>query len=111
GLAGVGVGAGRRGGVVNVGQGYGRVAGEAVAAHPGVDMVSFTGSTRAGRRVGELAAAGIKRVALELGGKSASVVLPDADLAAAVKVTLANCFLNGGPAIPPRAPPPAAGGP
>jgi aldehyde dehydrogenase (NAD+) len=83
-------------GVLNIVHGYGPVAGEAVAAHPDVDVVSFTGSTGAGRRVGELAAAGIKRVALELGGKSASVVLPDADLAKAVKATLANCFINGG---------------
>ena len=88
--------AGLPGGVLNIVHGYGPVVGEALAAHPDVDMVSFTGSTRAGRRVGELAAAGIKRVALELGGKSASVVLPDADLATAVKVTLANCFINGG---------------
>jgi aldehyde dehydrogenase (NAD+) len=83
-------------GVLNIVHGYGPVVGEALAAHPGVDMVSFTGSTRAGRRVGEVAAATVKRVALELGGKSASLVLPDADLAAAVKVTLANCFINGG---------------
>ena len=95
-LAEVAADAGLPGGVLNIVQGYGAVVGEALAGHPGVDMVSFTGSTRAGRRVGELAAAGIKRVALELGGKSASVVLPDADLATAVKVTLANCFVNGG---------------
>jgi aldehyde dehydrogenase (NAD+) len=95
-LAEVAADAGLPGGVLNIVQGYGPVVGEALARHPGVDMVSFTGSTRAGRRVGELAAAGIKRVALELGGKSASVVLPDADLATAVKVTLANCFINGG---------------
>ena len=59
-------------------------------------MVSFTGSTRAGRRVSELASATIKRVALELGGKSANVILPDADLEKAVKVGIANCFINGG---------------
>jgi aldehyde dehydrogenase (NAD+) len=59
-------------------------------------MVSFTGSTRAGRRVSEVAAATVKRVALELGGKSANVLLPDADLATAVKVGLANCFINAG---------------
>jgi aldehyde dehydrogenase (NAD+) len=95
-LAEVAADAGLPGGVLNTVHGYGPVVGEAIARHPGVDMVSFTGSTRAGRRVGELAAAGVKRVALELGGKSASVVLPDADLATAVKVTLANCFINGG---------------
>jgi betaine-aldehyde dehydrogenase len=59
-------------------------------------MVSFTGSTRAGKRVSEVAAATVKRVALELGGKSASVVLEDADLAAAVKGTVSACFLNSG---------------
>ena len=76
--------------------GYGPVAGEALVTHPGVDMVSFTGSTRAGRRVGALAAEQIKRVALELGGKSANVILDDADLTAAVKVGVANCLLNAG---------------
>src|SRR5262249_6744145 len=64
-------------GVFNLVTGYGPVVGEAVAAHPDVDMVSFTGSTRAGKRVSELAAATVKRVALELGGKSASVILDD----------------------------------
>jgi len=59
-------------------------------------MVSFTGSTRAGKRVSELAAGTVKRVALELGGKSASVVLDDADLARAVKGTVNSCFLNSG---------------
>ena len=59
-------------------------------------MVSFTGSTRAGKRVGELASQSIKRVALELGGKSASVILPDADLAAAVKGSVSACMLNSG---------------
>ena len=83
-------------GVYNVVSGTGAVVGEALAAHLGVDMVSFTGSTRAGRRVGELAAQTVKRVALELGGKSANVILEDADLAAAVKVGIANCFLNAG---------------
>jgi betaine-aldehyde dehydrogenase len=72
------------------------VVGEALARHPEVDMISFTGSTRAGRRVAELAAQGVKRVALELGGKSAAVILGDADLAAAVKGTLNACFLNSG---------------
>ena len=83
-------------GVYNLVQGTGPVAGEALASHPGVDMVSFTGSTRAGRRVSALAAETVKRVALELGGKSANVILPDADLTAAVKVGVANCFLNSG---------------
>ena len=61
-------------GVFNLVTGYGPVVGEALAGHPSVDMVSFTGSTRAGKRVAELAAAGVKRVALELGGKSANVM-------------------------------------
>jgi acyl-CoA reductase-like NAD-dependent aldehyde dehydrogenase len=88
--------AGLPAGVFNLVTGYGPVVGEAMAAHPSVDMVSFTGSTRAGKRVSELASATVKRVALELGGKSASVVLEDADLAAAVKGTVNACFLNSG---------------
>lgn len=83
-------------GVFNLVSGTGPVVGEALVAHPEVDMVSFTGSTRAGRRISEVAAATIKRVALELGGKSASVILPSADLAAAVKGTVNACFLNSG---------------
>ncbi|WP_049573421.1 aldehyde dehydrogenase family protein [Nonomuraea sp. SBT364] len=83
-------------GVFNLVSGRGPVVGEAMAAHPGVDLVSFTGSTTAGRRVAALAADGVKRVALELGGKSANVILPDADLTAAVKAGVANCFVNAG---------------
>ena len=83
-------------GVFNVVHGTGPEAGEALAAHPDVDMMSFTGSVAAGRRVQEVAAGTIKRVALELGGKSANIVLDDADLTKAVKVGLGNCFINGG---------------
>ncbi|PPK69020.1 aldehyde dehydrogenase family protein [Actinokineospora auranticolor] len=83
-------------GVVNLVHGTGQVVGEAIAAHPRVDMVSFTGSTAAGRRVAAVAAATVKRVALELGGKSANVVLDDADLPRAVKIGVANAFVNGG---------------
>ena len=83
-------------GVFNLVTGVGTVVGEALAKHPDVDMVSFTGSTRAGKRVTELAAQTVKRVALELGGKSASVILEDADLAAAVKGTIGACYLNSG---------------
>jgi betaine-aldehyde dehydrogenase len=83
-------------GVFNLVTGVGTVVGEALAKHPEVDMVSFTGSTRAGKRVTELAAQTVKRVALELGGKSASVILEDADLAAAVKGTIGACYLNSG---------------
>ncbi|MEV8471490.1 aldehyde dehydrogenase family protein [Ralstonia sp. UNC404CL21Col] len=83
-------------GVFNLVTGYGPVVGEVLASDPEVDMVSFTGSTRAGKRVAELASQSVKRVALELGGKSASVILDDADLSAAVKGTLSACFLNSG---------------
>ncbi len=83
-------------GVFNLVTGYGPVVGEALASSPDVDMVSFTGSTRAGKRVAELAAATVKRVSLELGGKSAAILLQDADLAAAVKGTVAACFMNAG---------------
>ena len=83
-------------GVFNVVSGFGPVAGEALAKSHDVDMVSFTGSTRAGKRVSELAAQTVKRVALELGGKSAAVILDDADLAAAVKATVNYCYLNSG---------------
>jgi aldehyde dehydrogenase (NAD+) len=88
--------AGLPAGVYNVVSGTGAIVGEALARHPDVDMVSFTGSTRAGRRVGALASETVKRVALELGGKSANVILDDADITAAVKVGVANCFLNSG---------------
>jgi acyl-CoA reductase-like NAD-dependent aldehyde dehydrogenase len=83
-------------GVLNLVSGTGPVVGEALTRHPGVDMISFTGSTRAGKRVAELAAQTVKRVALELGGKSASIILPGADLPAAVKGTVNACFLNSG---------------
>ena len=83
-------------GVFNLVNGAGPVVGEVLASHPQVDMVSFTGSTRAGKRVAALAAETVKRVTLELGGKSASIVLPDADMESAVKGTLAACFLNSG---------------
>jgi betaine-aldehyde dehydrogenase len=88
--------AGLPAGVFNLVNGLGPVVGEVLASHPEVDMVSFTGSTRAGKRVAELAAATVKRVTLELGGKSASVILPDADLLAAVKGTIGACLLNSG---------------
>ena len=88
--------AGLPAGVYNLVTGTGAVVGEALAEHPDVDMISFTGSTRAGRRVSVLASETVKRVSLELGGKSANVILDDADLNAAVKVGLANCFINSG---------------
>jgi betaine-aldehyde dehydrogenase len=83
-------------GVFNLVTGFGPAAGEALVAHPKVDMISFTGSTRAGKRISEVAARTVKRVALELGGKSASVILDDADLATAVKGTVNGCYLNSG---------------
>jgi len=83
-------------GVFNLVSGFGPVVGEAIAAHRDVDMVSFTGSTRAGKRVAEVAAATVKRVALELGGKSANVILGDADLATAVPDGVNKCYMNSG---------------
>ncbi|RYD96094.1 MAG: aldehyde dehydrogenase family protein, partial [Sphingomonadales bacterium] len=71
-------------GVFNLVNGHGPVVGEAIASHPGIDMVSITGSTGAGIKVAKLAADSVKRVAQELGGKSANIILPDANLAAAV---------------------------
>ncbi|MFI6097611.1 aldehyde dehydrogenase family protein [Lentzea sp. NPDC051213] len=85
-------------GVFQLVHGTGPVVGEALAVHPDVDMVSFTGSTRAGRRVSAVAAETVKRVALELGGKSACVVLDDADFGRAVKIAVANSFMNNGQA-------------
>ncbi len=83
-------------GVFNLVTGVGPVVGEAITAHPEVDMVSFTGSTGAGRRVSEVAAKTVKRVALELGGKSPNVILEDADLQKAVVDGVSKCFLNSG---------------
>ncbi|HTH06178.1 MAG TPA: aldehyde dehydrogenase family protein [Ilumatobacteraceae bacterium] len=83
-------------GVFNLVTGLGPVVGEAIAAHPDVDMVSFTGSTRAGKRVAEVASQTVKKVALELGGKSANVILDDADFTKAVADGVGKCFLNSG---------------
>ncbi|MEV5343788.1 aldehyde dehydrogenase family protein [Streptomyces sp. NPDC052676] len=83
-------------GVFNLVTGLGPVAGQALAEHPDVDLVSFTGSTAVGRQIAAIAGAGIKKVALELGGKSANVILPSADLAKAVNVGVANVMSNSG---------------
>ena len=83
-------------GVFNLVNGIGPVVGEVLASHPEVDMVSFTGSTRAGKRVSELASQSVKRIALELGGKSASIILDDANFELAVKGTIGACMLNSG---------------
>src|SRR5260221_5250903 len=88
--------AGLPAGVFNLVSGRGSVVGEAIVSHPAVDMISFTGSTVAGRRVSELAAQTVKRVALELGAKSPNIILDDADLEGAVKDGVAKCFLNSG---------------
>ncbi|WP_199510638.1 aldehyde dehydrogenase family protein [Nucisporomicrobium flavum] len=88
--------AGLPAGVLNLVPGTGPVVGAAIAAHPDVDMVSFTGSTATGRAVSHAAADRIARVALELGGKSANVILEDADVTKAVKVGVGNAFLNSG---------------
>lgn len=83
-------------GVFNLVSGTGPVVGERLAEHPDVDMVSFTGSTAAGKRVAKVAADTVKRVALELGGKSANIILDDADLAKVVPKGLFACYLNSG---------------
>jgi aldehyde dehydrogenase (NAD+) len=88
--------AGLPAGVFNLVTGVGPVVGEAIASHPLVDMVSFTGSTRAGKRVAQLAAETVKKVSLELGGKSANVILDDADLARAIPDAVGKCYLNSG---------------
>lgn len=88
--------AGLPAGVFNLVTGVGSVAGQALAGHEGVDLVSFTGSTAVGRQIGAVAGAAVKRVALELGGKSANVILPSADLAKAVGVGVANVMGNSG---------------
>lgn len=83
-------------GVFNLVPGFGADVGEALVGHPGVDVVSFTGSTGAGRRISEIAAASVKPVTMELGGKSASVVLDDADLERAIEVTFTKAYQNSG---------------
>lgn len=83
-------------GVFNVVNGDGPNVGAAISSHPQVDMVSFTGSTEAGVRVAEAAAPTVKRVAQELGGKSANILLEDADFADAVPKGVAACFTNSG---------------
>ena len=85
-------------GVFNLVNGTGPDVGEALASHPDVDMVSFTGSTRAGRRVAELASRTVKRVTQELGGKSPNIILDDADLEEAIPAGVLGCFMNAGQA-------------
>ena len=83
-------------GVFNLVSGDGPTVGAAISAHPDVDMVSFTGSTRAGVAVAQAAAPSVKRVTQELGGKSANIILDDADLEKAVKLGVQECFRNTG---------------
>ncbi|MEO0426219.1 MAG: aldehyde dehydrogenase family protein [Pseudomonadota bacterium] len=83
-------------GVFNLVNGDGPVVGEAISAHPDIDMVSFTGSTRAGKAVTKAAADTIKRVTLELGGKSPNLLFADADLKEAAKISVDSCFINNG---------------
>ncbi|MFC9335961.1 aldehyde dehydrogenase family protein [Arthrobacter sp. NPDC057009] len=83
-------------GVFNLVNGTGREVGDALSRHPGVDMISFTGSTGAGQQVGAAAAETVKRVSLELGGKSANIVLPDADLERAARWNIQRAFFNAG---------------
>jgi aldehyde dehydrogenase (NAD+) len=83
-------------GVFNLVLGRGSVVGHALSAHPDVDMISFTGSTSAGIKVGEAAAQTVKRVCLELGGKSANIVLKDADLEKSARWNIQRCFFNTG---------------
>ena len=85
-------------GVLNVVFGDGETVGEALVRHTDVDMVAFTGSTRAGKRVYAAAAGTVKNINLELGGKSANIVLPDADLAAAVEAGVRQVFFASGQA-------------
>jgi aldehyde dehydrogenase (NAD+) len=83
-------------GVFNLVNGDGPTVGAAIASHPGIDMVSFTGSTRAGVAVAQAAAPTVKRVTQELGGKSANLILDDADFKTAVSGGVRGCFLNSG---------------
>jgi aldehyde dehydrogenase (NAD+) len=83
-------------GVFNLVSGPGRSVGEALCQHSGVDMISFTGSTTAGQRITELAAKTVKRVCLELGGKSANIVLDDADLESAISYNISQVTANSG---------------
>jgi aldehyde dehydrogenase (NAD+) len=83
-------------GVFNLVNGDGPTVGHAIASHPDIDMVSFTGSTRAGVLVAKAAADTVKRVHQELGGKSANIILPDADVAAAARANVQRLFANAG---------------
>ena len=88
--------AGLPAGVVNLVTGFGRDTGAALAAHPGVDKIAFTGSTATGRAIIDAAKVNFKRLTLELGGKSPVVILPDADLDLAIPGAANAIYFNGG---------------
>src|SRR6185436_19065924 len=83
-------------GVVNILAGPGKVIGETLCLHPKVDKIAFTGSTEVGTRILEMAAKGIKKATMELGGKSANIILDDADMDMAVDGSLFGSFLHSG---------------
>src|SRR5581483_2423400 len=83
-------------GVVNIITGFGPGAGSAIAEHPGIDKVAFTGSTEVGKLILQASAGNLKRVSLELGGKSPNIIFPDAEVAAAVKNAMTGVFYNSG---------------
>lgn len=83
-------------GVINIVYGIGSVTGEALAAHPDIELISLTGSTKGGAAASRAASSTIKRVVMELGGKSANILLPDADLRTSVKASVQRCFFNSG---------------
>ncbi|CCM80025.1 MULTISPECIES: aldehyde dehydrogenase family protein [Rhizobium] len=85
-------------GVFNLVNGEGHTVGDAISTHPEIDMVSFTGSTRAGIQIGKASADTIKRVVTELGGKSANIILDDADFPTAIESAVAGCFFINGQA-------------
>jgi acyl-CoA reductase-like NAD-dependent aldehyde dehydrogenase len=95
-LAELAIEAGLPAGVLNVVPGRGDTAGEALVDHPGVDKITFTGSTAVGKQIARRAAEQVKRVTLELGGKSANIIFPDADLDAAVEGSAGGIFWHSG---------------
>src|SRR5690606_31634668 len=95
-LAAIGAEAGLPAGVLNVVTGYGETAGAALVAHPDVDKIAFTGSTAVGRIIMREAASSLKKISLELGGKSPNIVLADADIAAAARGAFSAIFYNTG---------------
>ncbi|KPP96295.1 aldehyde dehydrogenase [Erythrobacter sp. HL-111] len=83
-------------GVLNIVTGHGHTAGDALVHHPGIDKIAFTGSTATGKAIAHAAAEGLKKVSLELGGKSPNIIMPDADLDAAIPASAFGIFYNSG---------------